>query len=180
MQKRGRKVTVKTVTAAAMLCALSVLIGIFCKTFLQHPALVYYRITFENLPVIVAGMVYGPLVGAAVGACADVISCLCSPNPAVIPLITVGAAAVGAMAGLATRIVKKRGALQTALAVALAHTVGQLLIKSAAKILFLGMPWQGIFVGVGVSAAVGVAEFAAINLLHSVRALKRLFGEDRI
>lgn len=178
MQKFKKGASVKNVTAAAMLCALSVLIGIFCKTFLQHPALVYYRITFENLPVIVAGMAFGAPVGAAVGACADIISCLCSPNPAVNPLITVGAAAVGAMAGLAVRVVKRRGALQTALAVALAHTVGQLLIKSAAKILFLGMPWQGIFVGVGVSAAVGVVEFAAINLLRSVRALRRLFGEE--
>lgn len=180
MRKSRKATPIKVVAAAAMLCALSVLIGIFCKTFLQHPALVYYRITFENLPVIFAGMVYGPAVGAAVGACADLVSCLCSPNPAVIPLITVGAAAVGAMAGLAPRIIKKRGALQTALAVALAHIVGQVLIKSAAKILLLGMPWQGIFVGIGVSVAVGTVEFAAINLLRSVRALKRLFGEDGI
>lgn len=164
---------VEVITRAAMLTALSVLIGIFCKTFLQHPALVYYRITFENLPVILSGLLFGPMVAAMVGVSADFISCLCSPNPAINPLISLGAATVGIMAGLAPYIVKKKCALQTALAVFLAHLFGQVLIKSVAKMISFGMPWQGIFIGLAVSLGVGVIEFAAINLLRSSSGVSR-------
>ncbi len=177
MQKKKR-ITIKVITTAAMLAALSVLIGIFCKTFLQHPALVYYRITFENLPVILSGLLFGPIVGAMVGVCADIVSCLCSPNPAVNPLISLGAAMVGVMAGVTPYIIRKKGALQTAVAVATAHLVGQVFVKSIAKMIFFSMPWHGIFVGIGVSLAVGVLEFAAISLLRSSRGISRfLEGE---
>lgn len=177
MQKKKR-LTVRVITTAAMLAAISVVIGIFCKTFLQHPALIYYRITFENLPVILAGLLFGPAVGAMVGVCADLVSCLCSPNPAVNPLISLGAAMVGAMAGITPYIIKKKGFAQSALAVLLAHTVGQVLIKSIAKMIFFSMPWQGIFIGLAVSLGVGTVELAVICLLRSLRGVNRfLEGE---
>ncbi|MBR5506708.1 MAG: hypothetical protein IKV88_01530 [Clostridia bacterium] len=49
--------SVKVLTGAAMLTAFSVIIGIVCKNFLTFN--VYYRITFENLPIILAGLLYG-------------------------------------------------------------------------------------------------------------------------
>jgi uncharacterized membrane protein len=39
----------RVLTIAAMLTAISVVIGIVCKNFLTFN--IYYRITFENLPV---------------------------------------------------------------------------------------------------------------------------------
>ena len=177
MQKKKR-ITVRVITTAAMLAAISVLIGIFCKTFLQHPALIYYRITFENLPVILSGLLFGPVVGAMVGVCADLVSCLCSPYPAVNPVISLGAGMVGVMAGLTPYIIKKKGVLQNAVAVMLAHLVGQVLIKSIAKMIFFTMPWQGIFLGLAISLGVGVVEFAVISLLRSSRGISRfLEGE---
>lgn len=177
MQKKKR-ITVRVITTAAMLAAISVLIGIFCKTFLQHPALIYYRITFENLPVILSGLLFGPVVGAMVGVCADLVSCLCSPNPAVNPVISLGAATVGVMAGITPYIIKKKGVLQNAVAVLLAHLVGQVLVKSIAKMIFFAMPWQGIFLGLAISLGVGVLELAVISLLRSSRGISRfLEGE---
>ena len=46
---------VRALTLAAMLTAMSVVIGILCKNFLTFN--IYYRITFENLPVIFAAIV---------------------------------------------------------------------------------------------------------------------------
>jgi len=165
MQKKPNTLSrTQTVTAVAMLTALSVIIGIVCKNFFTFN--VYYRVTFENLPIILAGIAFGPFYGAACGACADIVSCLCSTNPAVIPLITLGAAAVGFCAGAVPRyIFKKNGGVQYAFSVASAHLLGQVIIKSIAKILWLGMPFVGAFIGLAVSAIVGTVEFFAIMFI---------------
>lgn len=176
MSKKSKKLTLKTLTTAAMLTALSAVIGILCKNFFTFN--IYYRITFENMPVIFAGVLFGPITGAAVGACADVISCLSSTNPNLNPIITLGAASVGAMAGFASYIIKSKGKAQTALAVALAHLVGQVGIKSVGKIVYFGMPWQGIFLGLLISAFVGALELWLICWLRSSRGVSR-YLEDR-
>ena len=155
---------IRTLTSVALLTALSVVIGILCKNFFTFN--VYYRVTFENMPILLAGILYGPAAGAVCGALADVISCLCSTNPAVIPLITVGAATVGLCAGLVSKFfIKKHGPLQYFIASLTGHLLGQVAIKSIAKILFLGMPSFGIAIGLGISVVVGTLEFLAISLI---------------
>lgn len=158
--------SLRVLTTAAMLAAISVVIGIICKNFFTFN--VYYRVTFENLPIIFAGIVFGPFVGAAVGIVADIVSCLCSTNPALNPLITLGAACVGLVSGIVAKwIVKRRGGMQIAVAVASAHLIGQVAIKSVAKILWFGMPKIGILLGLGISVVVGIIEFFAIKYLLS-------------
>ena len=56
-----------TMTVSAMMVALSAVIGYICKTI---PALNLgsgLRITFENLPIIVVGIMFGPIVGGIIG-----------------------------------------------------------------------------------------------------------------
>ena len=96
--------SIKIMTMAAMLTAMSVVIGIFCKNFLNFGAGPYaglFRVTFENLPILAAGLMFGPLVGGAVGLSADVISYLLSRQVYPLnPLVTLGAMAVGLVCGL--------------------------------------------------------------------------------
>lgn len=174
--KTGLK-SIRVMTAAAMLTALSVIIGIFCKNLFTFN--VYYRVTFENLPIILSGLLFGPLAGAVCGVCADILSCICSTNPAVNPLITVGAACVGLCAGLVPRfILKKRSTAQYAAAVFSAHLLGQVIIKSIAKMIWFGMPWWGAFLGLGISAAVGSLELLIIKwLMEKVRVGDRFGGK---
>ena len=159
---KGPFKSARILTAAAMLTALSVVIGILCKNLFTFN--VYYRITFENLPIILCGILFGPVVGAMSGACADIVSCLMSTNPAVNPLITLGAICVGLISGLVPKLlVRKSCPTQYALSVALAHLIGQVGIKSIAKMIWFGMPAYGIFIGLGVSLFVGTAEFFIIK-----------------
>ncbi|MBO5306039.1 MAG: ECF transporter S component, partial [Clostridia bacterium] len=65
--------SIKTLAFSAILCAMSVVIGIFCKSYLNFGAGLF-RITFENLPIIVSGIFYGPVVGAILGIATDIIS----------------------------------------------------------------------------------------------------------
>ena len=123
--------SVRALTLAAMLTAMSVVIGIFCKTFLNFSGGLV-RITFENLPIILSGILFGPIVGAVVGIATDLISYLLSPQ--IYPpnlIVTLGAAVIGLLSGLVSKvIIRKRGYLQISVATLSAHIVGSMIIKT--------------------------------------------------
>lgn len=162
---------VKVLTLTAMLIAMSVVIGILCKNFLTWN--IYYRFTLENLPIFFVSIAFGPFLGAAAGVIADLISCLCSTNPAVNPLISLGALAVGFVAGLISHhITFKRDNLRIGCAVFFGHLIGQVGIKSIAKIIFFGMPPIGILLGLGFSIVAGTVEFFALRALFANRGIQ--------
>ena len=137
-KKRINKVTM--VTTAAMMTAISVVIGIFCKTYLNF-AFGLFRITFENLPIIITGIIYGPIVGGIVGAASDLISYLFSaqaypPNL----IVTLGAMTIGVISGIMAKfVVRRNGTLQIILSGATAHIIGSMIIKPIGLYQFYGM-----------------------------------------
>ena len=122
---------IRTLTTSAMLVAMSVLIGIFCKNFLNF-GMGLFRITFEGLPIIVSGIIFGPLVGGAVGAISDILSYFLSTQSfAISPIVTLGAALVGAVSGTVSNyVIKKHGALRVVISTLAAHVVGSLIVKT--------------------------------------------------
>lgn len=136
----------KVITTAAMMTAISVLIGIFCKNYMNFgvpPGL--FRVTFENLPIIMSGILYGPIIGGVVGVLTDLISYLLSsqaypPNL----IVTLGAAVSGILAGLVAKfIIKKKGRAQIIVAGSLSHLVASMIIKSIGLYQFYG--WLVLF-----------------------------------
>jgi len=176
MQKNKGRMATRVLTTAALLAALSAVIGIVCKNLFTFN--IYYRLTFENAPIILAGLLYGPVVGAMVGICADAVSCLMSSNPALNPIISLGAASVGLISGLIPKIIRRGVKVQTATAVVLAHLIGQVGIKSIAKMIYFGMPWQGIFLGLGFSVIVGIMECLLLCWMRSNKSLVKFMGGD--
>ena len=162
---------VKVLTLTAMLIAMSVVIGILCKNFLTWN--IYYRFTLDNLPIFFAAVAFGPFIGAAAGVLADLVSCLCSTNPAVNPIISLGALMVGFMAGLISHHVSfKNDNLRIACAILLGHLVGQVGIKSVGKILWYGMPWFGVFLGLGFSVLAGTLEVIVLRYLFKNKSIQ--------
>jgi len=161
------------VALSGLLVAMYVVIGIICKIFLTFG--IYYRITFENLPVILAGILLGPIYGTVVGILGDVVSCVASTNPAVNPIITVGAASVGAVSGLIARfVIKRHSLLQYTVCALAAHLVGQVLIKSVGKIIYYGMPIYGIFIGLGISLVCAAVEITLISIIMRLKPIRDL------
>ena len=130
----------KFLTLAAMLTAVSVVIGIVCKNFLNFGGGLF-RVTFENLPIIMSGILLGPAAGGAVGAASDLVSYLLSsqiypPNL----IVTAGAVAVGVVSGLFSRyVIKKRGNAQIIISAGAAHVIGSMTIKPVGLYHFYGI-----------------------------------------
>lgn len=131
MQKKKGLRNVRVLATAAMLGALSVVIGIFCKNFLNFGNGLF-RVTLENFPIILSGILFGPAVGASVGIVSDMVSYFLSTQSfAISPIVTLGAALIGAVSGLISNYVfKKRSTLSIILSVVCAHLVGSLAVKT--------------------------------------------------
>ena len=140
MKKKGRLNSIQKLTLAAMMTAMSVVIGIVCKNFLNFVDGLF-RITFENLPIILSGIVLGPAVGGAVGAASDLVSYLLSSQ--VYPpnlVVTAGAASVGLVSGIVAKfIIKKPGRAQIIASAAASHIIGSMIIKTVGLYQFYGM-----------------------------------------
>ena len=156
--------SIKALTTAAMLTAMSVIIGIICKNFLNFGGGLF-RITFENLPIILTGILYGPIVGGAVGAATDLISYLLSaqiypPNL----IVTLGATMVGVVSGLVAKfIVKKQGYAQIIISGAAAHVVGSMIIKPIGLFQFYG---AAVWVRIPLYLIIAPIEIVIICLLY--------------
>ncbi len=129
---------IEALTISAMLVALGAVIGYVCKIIPALDLGTGLRITFENLPIIVAGIMFGPVVGGCVGCVADLLSCLFS-GQAPLPWILVGSVSVGVVAGLSSKfIVRKSGFLKLIVSEILAHLIGSMIIKTIALYAIFG------------------------------------------
>ena len=175
-QKKRLRGSVRRLTVAAMLTAISVVIGIFCKNFLNFGGGLF-RVTFENLPIILSGILFGPVTGGLVGAASDLISYMLSsqiypPNL----IVTAGAVAVGVISGLMSRFaVKERGSLQIILSGAAAHIVGSMIIKPIGLYQF-----YGVLVLWRIPLYLVIAPLEILLLCHMFRrgSFKRLFRDS--
>ena len=168
------KKNVKALTTAAMLTAMSVIIGIICKNFLNFGGGLF-RITFENLPIILCGILYGPVVGGAVGAATDLISYFLSaqiypPNL----IVTLGATMVGITAGVFAKfIVKKRGYAQIIVSGAVAHIIGSMIIKPIG--LFQFYQWSVLF-RIPLYLVIAPIEIIILCLLYRNSAFRKIMN----
>ncbi len=103
-----------------------------------------FRVSLENLPIILAGITLGPLYGAMIGLVADLVGCL-MVGYAINPLVTLGAMAIGFVSGFLFRLVKGQGRGRIAIAITTAHIVGSLLIKTTGLAAFYGMDYFSLF-----------------------------------
>jgi len=164
--------SIKIMTTSAMLTAISVVIGIFCKTLLNFDGGLF-RITFENLPIIMSGIMFGPIVGGLVGAATDIISYLLSPQIYAINIVvTIGATAVGVVSGFFARyIFKKRGYVRLICPSILAHIVGSMIIKPIGLYQFYGVAvlWR-----IPLYFVIAPLEILVLCLMYRHNSMKRL------
>ena len=132
-----KKTSVRTLTMLALLVAMSI---VFSRVLSISTGFV--RFNLGSLPVLLAAVVFGPGAGFAVGGVADIIGGVLA-GYAINPLITLGAGAIGLVAGFAWQKLSSLSTnLRLAASVLLGHFVGSMVITSLALRLFYGYPWQ--------------------------------------
>jgi ECF transporter S component (folate family) len=108
-----------------------VAISIVCGKYLAINAGPFLRFSFENLPVILSGIMFGPVIGAIVGGTADLIGALIVYGGDMNIFITLGAMSIGLTSGLIWKFLPKLpNAVKLLLATFIAHLIGSVIIKS--------------------------------------------------
>lgn len=152
---------VRVLIISGLFIALSICLG----KFLQIPIGDSIRLSFENLPILMAGIFFGPFVGGAVAVGADLIGCLLKGYP-INPYITLGALAIGVISGTVSTILRKKNmTLNVALSIFLAHLIGSVIIKSIGLYIYYQTPLEVLSMRIPVYIATGLLEFAIIRLL---------------
>ena len=102
MQKKRRGGATKIPVTLAALGAIGIILG----KFLAFNVTEFMRFSLENTTIIFAGIVFGPILGAAVGAVQDLVGCI-AVGYAINPIITLGCAVVGLISGAAFKLFRK-------------------------------------------------------------------------
>lgn len=123
-----------------VLCAFLVALSIVCGKFLAIPVGDVLRFSFENLPILFAGLAFGPVEGVLVGICADLLGCVLR-GYAINPVVTIGAVAIGLLAGFGGRLLRRLPLpWQVVLTTAVAHLIGSVVIKTVGLAQYYAMP----------------------------------------
>ena len=137
--KKGQK-SLRLTVYLALLVAISIIMG----KYLAIRGGDIMRFSLENMPIIFAGMAFGPVCGAAVGVVGDLVGCL-MVGYTINPLVTIGAGAIGLLSGLGARFCNKlgiSGPLKTVTAVSVAHIFGSVIIKTAGLAAYYTIPFS--------------------------------------
>ena len=173
-KKKSAQDRIRALTVSAMLTAMSVVIGILCKNFLNFGGGLF-RVTFENLPIIMGGLIFGPVIGGIIGAASDLLSYLFSaqiypPNL----IVTLGAISVGVVSGVMSKyVIRKRGKAQIIVSGGLAHIVGSMIIKPIG--LFQFYSWA-VLLRIPFYMIIAPLEIILICVLFSRRSFSRIIG----
>ena len=139
MQKSRVSLSLKVLCQLAMLTAISIVAG----KYLAIGIGTVLRFSLENLPIIFAGIAFGPVAGILVGVAADLIGCMLVGYEVNL-IVTIGAALIGATSGLCALLLSERrrppSTDVTVISTIIAHLLGSVVIKTIGLAVFYDMP----------------------------------------
>ncbi len=169
MQKR--KISLNLLVVLAFLTAISIV----CGKYLAIRGGDVMRFSLENMPIIFAGMCFGPLAGAAVGLVADLIGCVLV-GYSINPLVTLGAVIIGVISGVLPPLLRKtklKDWLITLITVAAAHIFGSVIIKTVGLSVFYSMPFYILLLWRTLNyLIIGILDGFIVHILKSNKEIK--------
>ncbi len=154
---------------ALVFCALLAAMTMIFKRFAVFN-IDWLRLSLENTPVLLSGILFGPVWGMITGIVGDLIGCVfCGYT--VNLLITLGMGLAGGVCGLIYRNSKWAPTLaRLILAVYGGHILGNLVVKSIGLNLMFGTPWQSLLLRIPTYLIIGVAEVFIFTVLLTNKA----------
>lgn len=168
-----KQLTPKRLSILAMFIALQIILSKFLMLQLA-PSI---RLSIDGVPILLAGIWFGPLAGGLVGALADSLGTVLFPTGgAYFPPLTVAFFMIGLSAGFLSRVIRiKQPLLRIALIVIPSEIIGSYLCKSYALSLLVGIPLTGML-------AARILPVGIIMIVNTgiVALLDRMLGEKAI
>lgn len=165
---RQRNSKVYTLILCALLCALSIVLARLATINLG-----FIHLGFGNLPVVLAGVLLGGGSGFLVGAVADLVGGILA-GYAINPLITLGAALIGGVAGWGWKhLPLQGGTLRLTAALLAAHFLGSTIVNSLALHIFYGYPWLALATRIPNMLAQVAVEVVVLRALFANAAFRK-------
>ena len=167
---------IKVTATVALFVAISIVSGKFLAISIGDTL----RFSFENLTIILSGILFGPLVGCITGIVADLIGCVLR-GYTINPILTLGAALIGFISGALYHFLKNTH-ISFSLAVSsfFAHLIGSVLIKSFGLSVFYSLPFVVTLISRCINyAVVFTAEFIVLLILMKNRGFTGLINKIR-
>ena len=159
----------KVLIVAALLVAMSIVLGKFAAINIGNSI----RIGFGGLPIQMAGIFFGPIIGGAVGLVADVVGCVLR-GYSINPIITVGSTCIGLFSGLvfhyALHAVKNALLPKVAIFTVVSHIIGSMIITSIGLYVYYHSPFETLILRVPIYLITAAFETAIIYLMLKNRA----------
>lgn len=99
--------TTRTLVSLALLCAMEIVLARFCVIWITNSI----KITFEAIPILLAGLLFGPVAGALVGAASDILGAAFLSGLGWMPVLTVTPLLLGLLPGLLRPFLLKKTTL---------------------------------------------------------------------
>lgn len=127
-----------------VMSAFFVALSIVCGKFLAFNLGTVMRFSFENLPILLAAVAFGPLVGGMTAIVADLVGCLLVGYE-INPLVTIGALCIGVLGGLVFKLLHRmRLFLRLVFTVLTSHLIGSVLVKTVGLSAFYSIPFEAL------------------------------------
>ena len=138
------KISSHKITTMGLLIALSIILTRIASLRIAIGGVEGIRIGFGGLPIILGGILFGPLSGGLVGAISDLVGYFINPIGAYMPHFTLTSALTGIIPALVLKLNQKNESSTLELGIAIA--VGQIIISLVLVPYFLhilfGLPWK--------------------------------------
>ena len=131
-------------TRALAVCAMLTALGVLLGGMLKIPAFLFggysVKIGFGVLPVILAGVLYGPVYGGCVGALTDFLQAILFPAGAYVPWFTIVGILFGLIPGLFFMKGQKPTFPRLLLSIAIGQVIGSVICNSFLLMALYSMP----------------------------------------
>lgn len=103
----AKKFTALTIVRAGLFIAMSLVLKVIFEIYIPLAGIPALRINFASIPIMLSGMVLGPVMGFCTGAAADIINFVIKPGGPFFPGFTLVSALCGFIPGLIFKHLKK-------------------------------------------------------------------------
>ena len=175
LSEEGVRLKTRQWVFLSLLVALSVVLARVASIRIAIAGVEGIRIGFGGLPIILAGLMFGPLAGAIVGAVADVLGYMINPMGAYVPHFTLTSALTGAIPGWMMLAQGRQSITKLKLIIAIA--VGQVITSVLMVPWFLnmlfGIPFAPLLLPRIVAQVIQIPVFGLLSFIIMERTAKQ-------